>query len=57
MMKGLLARELLLESAGYRVVQASSGPKGIRAFRQGKIDAVILDYWMSRMKGTEVGRN
>jgi CheY-like chemotaxis protein len=35
-------------------VQASSGPEGIRAFQQGKTDAVILDYWMSGMKGTEV---
>ena len=36
------------------VVQASSGPEGIRAFQQGKTDAVILDYWMSGMKGTAV---
>jgi response regulator RpfG family c-di-GMP phosphodiesterase len=40
---GLLARKLLLESAGYRVVQARSGPEGIHAFQRGKIDAVILD--------------
>jgi PAS domain S-box-containing protein len=51
---GLLACKLLLESAGYRVVQARSGPESIRAFQQGKIDAVILDYWMSEMKGTAV---
>jgi PAS domain S-box-containing protein len=51
---GLLARRLLLESAGYRVVQARSGPEGIRTFQQEKIDAVILDYWMSGMKGTAV---
>jgi CheY-like chemotaxis protein len=51
---GLLARQLLLESAGYRVVQARSGPEGLRAFEQGKIDAVILDYCMPGMKGTAV---
>jgi PAS domain S-box-containing protein len=51
---GLLARKLLLESAGYRVVEARSGPEGINAFQGEKIDAVILDYWMSGMKGTAV---
>jgi len=51
---GLLPRRLLLESAGHRVIEASSGEEGIRIFRSEKIDAVILDYWMSGMKGTAV---
>ncbi|MGB7497264.1 MAG: response regulator [Candidatus Acidiferrum sp.] len=51
---GLLPRRLLLESAGYRVIEARSGPEGIRIFRTEKVDAVILDYWMSGMKGTTV---
>jgi CheY-like chemotaxis protein len=51
---GLLPRRLLLESAGHRVVQASSGLEGIRIFQSEKVDAVILDYWMSGMKGTAV---
>jgi len=51
---GMYARKLLLESAGHRVVEARSGPEGIRAFKSEKIDAVVLDYWMSGMKGTEV---
>jgi len=51
---GMFARKLLLESAGHRVVEARSGPEGIRKFKAQKIDAVILDYWMSGMKGTAV---
>jgi signal transduction histidine kinase len=51
---GLVPRKLLLESAGYRVLEARSGLEGIRLFKSEKVDAVILDYWMSGMKGTEV---
>jgi PAS domain S-box-containing protein len=51
---GLLPRKLLLESAGHRVIEARSGPEGIRIFQSEKVDAVILDYWMSGMKGTAV---
>jgi PAS domain S-box-containing protein len=51
---GMFARKLLLESAGHRVVEARSGAEGIRLFKSQKIDAVILDYWMSGMKGTAV---
>jgi signal transduction histidine kinase len=51
---GLLPRKLLLESAGHRVLEARSGPEGIRLFQSEKVDAVILDYWMSGMKGTTV---
>jgi signal transduction histidine kinase len=51
---GLLPRKLLLESAGHRVLEARSGPEGIRLFKSEKVDVVILDYWMSGMKGTTV---
>jgi CheY-like chemotaxis protein len=51
---GLLARRLLLESAGYRVIEAHSGPEGIRLFQSENVSVVILDYWMSGMKGTVV---
>jgi PAS domain S-box-containing protein len=51
---GLLPRKLLLESAGYRVIAAHSGAQGLQIFRSEKVDAVILDYWMSGMKGTAV---
>jgi CheY-like chemotaxis protein len=52
--EGLVPRRLLLESAGYRVLEARSGEEGIRQFRSNKIDVVILEYWMSGMKGTTV---
>ena len=51
---GLLPRRLLLESAGYRVIEARSGAEGIQLFGSEKVDVVILDYWMSGMKGTTV---
>lgn len=52
--EGMLTRKLLLESAGYKVIEARSGLEGIRVFQSEKVDAVILDYWMSGMKGTAV---
>ena len=51
---GLLPRRLVLESAGYRVIDARSGAEGIRLFQTQTVHAVILDYWMSGMKGTAV---
>jgi CheY-like chemotaxis protein len=51
---GLMPRRLLLESAGHRVLEARSGLEGIELFQREKVDAVILDYWMSGMKGTTV---
>jgi PAS domain S-box-containing protein len=51
---GMFARKLLLESAGHHVIEARSGPEGIRLFKLQKVDAVILDYWMSGMKGAAV---
>ncbi len=49
-----MPRKLLLESAGYRVIAAHSGAQGLQIFQSEKVDAVILDYWMSGMKGTAV---
>lgn len=51
---GLMSRRLLLESAGYQVIEARSGPDGIQVFQSHKVDIVILDYWMSGMKGTAI---
>ena len=36
------------------MIEARSGEEGIRLFRTEKVAAVILDYWMSGMKGTAV---
>jgi PAS domain S-box-containing protein len=50
----LLTRRMLLESAGHHVLEARSGPEGLEVFQAEKVDVVILDYWMSGMKGTSV---
>jgi PAS domain S-box-containing protein len=47
----MFARKRLLESAGHRVIEARSGPEGIGLFKSQSVDAVILDHWMSGMKG------
>jgi len=51
-----MLRKLLLESAGYDVLIAPSGRKGLELFRSQPIDAVILDYWMSGMNGLAVAK-
>jgi CheY-like chemotaxis protein len=51
---GLQTRKRLLESAGHHVLTASSGQEGIRIFKAERVDAVILDYWMSGMNGLAV---
>ena len=48
---GLMLRKLLLESAGYRVLMATSGREAIRLFESEPIDAAILDYFMPDMNG------
>jgi CheY-like chemotaxis protein len=53
---GLQVRRMLLESAGYNVVCARSGAEGINAFQAHRIDAVVLDYWMSGMNGIAVAK-
>lgn len=53
---GLKMRRILLESAGYQVLTAPSGREGIRIFQTEKVDAVILDYWMSGLNGVATAR-
>ena len=36
------------------VIEARSGEEGIQLFKSEKVDVVILNYWMSGMKGTAV---
>jgi len=49
-------RRMLLESEGYRVFDAATGEEGLRQFQAHKIDAVVVDYWMSGMNGLVVAR-
>lgn len=53
---GLKVRRILLESAGYKVLTASSGREGIELFKTAIVDAAILDYWMSGLNGVATAR-
>ncbi|MEP6643295.1 MAG: response regulator [Acidobacteriaceae bacterium] len=53
---GLKVRRILLESAGYKVLTASSGREGIELFKTATVDAAILDYWMSGLNGVATAR-
>jgi CheY-like chemotaxis protein len=44
---------LLLERAGYSVVVAGDGRKGLAAFKTGHFDLVLLDIFMPTMDGLE----
>ena len=45
---------LYLEGAGYQVVEASDGRRGVRLLGEEKIDLVVLDIFMPEMDGLEV---
>ena len=52
----LQLRQSVLQSAGYKVLIAKSGLRGMEIFRSESIHAVILDYWMADMNGMQVAR-
>lgn len=54
--EGLLLRRILLEADGYQVLTAQSGKQGLSLLSDSHIDAVVLDYRMPGMDGTEVAR-
>ncbi len=45
-----------LKEAGYRVVEADSGPKGIDAYHANQPDLILLDIGLGSMDGLEVCR-
>lgn len=49
-------RKAFLESHGYQVLLASSGPEGLELLEKHRIDVVVLDYRMPRMDGGAVAR-
>jgi CheY-like chemotaxis protein len=51
---GLRVRKIMLESRGYRVLTATNGPEGLRAFEENNVDLVVLDYYMPDLNGGEV---
>jgi CheY-like chemotaxis protein len=50
----LQLRQMLFESAGYRVLQARSAKPAMELFRSQQVDAVVMDYWLSGTNGTAV---
>lgn len=50
----LLAARLLLEAAGYQVIEASGGEEALRVVETSELDAVFLDLRMPDMDGWEV---
>jgi CheY-like chemotaxis protein len=52
--KGLAVRKMLLESQGYEVLTATSGREGLAIFARHRVPAVVLDYKMPEMDGSEV---
>lgn len=51
---GLIGRRILLESSGYEVLQASDGDEGLRLFLSHAVDAVVVDYQMPGMSGSQI---
>lgn len=52
---GLLVRKMVLESHGYEVLTALSGPEGLKLFKDNPVvEAVVLDYAMPDMNGDQV---
>jgi len=47
----LKARKLLFESAGYEVVEARCATEAVDLFRGTRVDAVVMDYWLSGAGG------
>lgn len=45
---------MILEDDGYVVVSAKDGEDALQKIKELKIDLVVLDVWLPKMKGTEV---
>jgi CheY-like chemotaxis protein len=51
---GLRVRKIMLESRGFTVLTANSGPEGLKLFDENDVDIVVLDYYMPDINGGEV---
>jgi CheY-like chemotaxis protein len=51
---GLMVRKMMLQSQGYEVLTALSGPEGLKLFAANPVEAVVLDYSMPGMNGDQV---
>ncbi len=52
----LRVRKLLLTSAGYSVLTASSGEEGLELFKENPIELVIADHFLSDKTGAEIAK-
>jgi two-component system, OmpR family, response regulator CpxR len=52
----LRVRKLLLSSAGYQVLSASSAETGFEILQENAVDLVIADHFLSDKTGTEIAR-
>jgi CheY-like chemotaxis protein len=52
----LRVRKLLLASAGYSVLTASSGEEGLEIFKQQPVELVIADHFLSDKTGVETAK-
>lgn len=52
--KALMARRLVLSTAGYDVLTASSGEDALRILRRRDVDLVIADAFLPRFTGGEI---
>jgi CheY-like chemotaxis protein len=50
----LQMRKMLLESAGFVVLEAQSANEALELFQSREVDAVVMDYWLSGKNGTAV---
>lgn len=50
----LMLRKMLFEEAGFEFLGVQSGTEALQLFRARDVGVVVLDYWMSGMKGTEI---
>lgn len=55
-LSGLVVRALVLEKYGYEVLTATDGEQALKLFRNSKIDAVLIDYYMPMVDGAYVAR-
>jgi CheY-like chemotaxis protein len=52
----LAVRKLVLESKGYAVLTAASGPQALGLLAQHQVDLVLSDHLMPGLTGTELAR-
>lgn len=50
----LQLRRMLFESEGFTVLEADSAASALELFRSRRIDAVVMDYWLSGTNGTAI---